>query len=335
MLCIISFVPVFPQEAAWNLGVNSFFDNVEFGGSSVKIPQTMSGIIVSPGIHTVWDSIHHVNIGVDLLHEFGSIKPVDRTFLTAFYELKAGYFNFKMGAIPRSLANGKYPRIFFQDSIAYYRPNINGISLGYRHKNFSGALWLDWTGRQTATVNEAFFIGFSGRYDIRSFYLQNYSTLFHFASRMNPYFEEPLHDNALFLTSLGYHFYDIPVLTLLDINAGLLSGIERSRGDNSGWILLNNIMIETRAEYRSLGLFNTFCSGSGLMHFYNSHGNDLYWGDPAYRAKIYNRSDFYIRFISNKIIDLELTWSLHLLENTVYHEQMLKLKIDIEGQNIF
>ena len=60
-----------------------------------------------------------------------------------------------------------------------------------------------------------------------------------------------------------------------------------------------------------------------------THGNDIYWGDPAYRVSPYNRSDFYVNFIQNRTINIGFTYSLHFLEGNVYHEQFLKVNINL------
>lgn len=335
---LISFLLIcsdtFSQEKNWQLDLFNFFDNTEFGRSTVKIPQTMAGVIVAPEFGFIWDSVHKVNIGVNLLHEFGSTKAIDKFYPTAYYELRKGSVRFLMGAFPRSLAIENYPRFFFQDSISYYRPNINGIFWEYRLNQNYFNLWLDWTGRQSKTVHEAFFMGFSGRYKPGIIYLQHFGYMYHFAAKMDPIVEEALHDNGLFHTSVGVDFSGRTCFRKLEANAGWVIGLERSRADNTGWITSNGLLIETMLEYKWLGLFNTFYKGGGLMHFYLDHGNELYWGDPVYRAKTYNRSDFYVNFLQSRTVDIKLTYSLHFLESRVYHEQMLKVIINLNSRKI-
>ena len=92
--------------------------------------------------------------------------------------------------------------------------------------------------------------------------------------------------------------------------------------------------METRLEYKWFGLFNTFYKGDGMMYFYRELGNELYWGDPVYRAKSYNRSDFYVNFLQNRVVNIELTYSLHFLESRIYHEQMLKVILNLNSRKI-
>ena len=321
----------FSQEKDWKINLFNFFDNTEFGRSAVKIPQTMAGVQVAPELGVVWDTLNKVNVGVNLLHEYGSPNVIDKFYPTAYYESDRGPFRFLMGAFPRIGTIDNYPRLFFQDSVLYYRPNVNGIFWEYRKGDNNANVWLDWTGRQSKTVNEEFFIGFSGRFKTGIFYLQHFGAMFHYAGKMDPVVEEPLHDNLLFLTSAGIDLSDGTGFSKLETNAGWVTRLERSRSDNSGWIASNGLLVETRVEYKWFGLFNTFFSGNDMMHYYNVLGNKLYWGDPAYRSKVSDRADFYIRFLQSRSVDLEFTYSLTFMEGRTYNEQMLKINVNLNS----
>ncbi len=317
------------QAVYWNAGLYSFFDNIEFGNSPVKIPQTMSGVQFLPNVVIMRDSIHKINFGINLLHEFGSEKAIDELYPAAYYEYNKKPFRFLMGAFPRAGVLDRYPRVFFQDSVYYYRPNINGILWEiYNSGNFFN-IWLDWTGRQSETVNEAFFTGISSRYNIGSFYLRHFSYMFHFAGKKNPIAGEALHDNLLSLTSAGIDLSRRTIFDRLELNIGWLAGAERQRTDNAEWIFKSGFLAEARAEYKFIGLFNSFYSGSRLMTFYNGHGTELYWGDPAYRTNLYDRTDLYLRLINSDLVGLELTYSFHFLDHRVYQEQLLKVRINL------
>ena len=320
---------LFSQDFFWQTSLFSFFDNLEFADSHVKIPQTMAGVMIAPEVGFKWDSIHRIIGGVNLMHEFGSTGIIDKIYPTAYYEYCSKPFTFIMGAFPRSIALEKYPRMFFQDSISYYRPNINGIFFQYGKDQDYVNVWLDWTGRQSQNVREAFFVGLSGRYNAGIFYLQHYSYMFHFASRMDSFLYEPLHDNMLFLTSAGADLSGKTFFDRLEGNIGWVLGLERARRGDADWITMHGLQIEARAEYRFAGISNTFYAGRGMMYFYGEYLNELYWGDPVYRAKVYDRTDIYVKFLRKQNINLELTWSVHFLEGNVYNEQMLKLRVEL------
>jgi hypothetical protein len=322
---------LYSQGFTWNANLYTFFDNVEFGGSAYKIPQTMAGGIFTPGASITLDSVHGLHAGVSLIREFGSEKVIDKIDPVIYYSCTRGNLEFMMGAFPRMAVVGKYPRMFFQDSLSYYRPNINGISVRYSVSKSYLSLWLDWTGRQSYTTRESFLAGMSGRYTRGMFYIQNFAYMFHLAGSSNPADIEGLHDNLLFQASAGIDLSGKTILDVLDFNAGWVAGIERERNRSKGFILRDGFLAETRIGYGIMGFFNTFYTGSGLMEYYTDHGDELYWGDPAYRAATYNRSDLSLRFFRNRKVDIGLTYSLHFLEREIYNEQLLKVKVDINN----
>jgi hypothetical protein len=319
----------YSQEFTWRTRLFTFFDNIEFGRSAFKIPQTMAGVMIAPEAGFVWDSVNGINAGINLMHEFGSSKAVDRIYPTAYYSYNKAHLKFNMGAFPRSLAVEDYPHLFFQDSISYYRPNINGVSLKVGNDKGYLNLWLDWTGRQSNSVREAFFVGLSGRYRYNILYVQHFDYMFHFAGKSNPVTSEALHDNLLFLTSAGVDLSGRTFFEKLDFNAGWAAGLERARADNTGWVLMSGFITEARVEYKYFGLYNSFFKGTGFMNYYNDHSIDLYWGDPVYRAGTYDRLDLYIKFLREKKVNIDFTLALHFLENRIYNEQLLKIKVNL------
>ena len=318
----------FSQEITWRFGLLSFFDNLEFRQSALKESQTMAGVMILPEAGLRWDSVHRVNIGLGVLREFGSSNEIDNFFLTAYYAYDHKPVRFYMGAFPRNYALERYPRLFFQDSVSYYRPNINGILCEFNNVNLQANAWLDWTGRQSREVNETFLLGFSGRYMTDPLYFQFFTYLFHFAGKMDPAVQESLHDNGLMLISAGLELSERTGLNKLEINAGWVAGLERSRSE-TGWIRQNGFLSEFYIEFWKAGLFNSFYKGSGQMHFYSKHGNKLYWGDPLYRAKTYNRLDLYLNIFNSKNIGSRVTYSLHFAGGRMYHEQSLKLSVKL------
>lgn len=330
----MSGVSLFSQEFFWRAGFRSFFDNIEFAGSEVKASQTMAGVIVVPEAGFTWDSVHTIAAGLNLIHEFGSTDGIGKAFPSAWYRYSRKPYTFVMGAFPREIALEKYPKMFFQDSLSYYRPVVNGIFFRAGDEGRYANIWLDWTGRQAENVREAFFVGLSGRYNIGIFYMSHFSYMFHYASRKDPLWHEPLHDNLLMLTSAGADLSGRTIFDKLEVSAGLLTGLERERSGSADWITRHGFFAEARAEYRFAGIYNSFYAGEGLMHYYNIYENNLYWGDPVYRARMYDRLDLYVNFFRRKDVDLELTWSLHFLEGSLYQEQLLKLKIDISSMGI-
>ena len=61
--CTFLVLPILAQQKVWRVGVNSFFNNTEFGHSELQMPQTMAGVHLAPEIGLSWDSIHRVFVG--------------------------------------------------------------------------------------------------------------------------------------------------------------------------------------------------------------------------------------------------------------------------------
>lgn len=331
LTCLVISFNASSQKIGWQAGFYSFFDNTEFGQSQVQIPQTMAGVRFSPGLSILFDSVHSITAGINMLHEYGSARVIDNFSPTAYYMYDKKPVRFVAGAFPRDLALDRYPRIFFTDSIRYYRPNMNGILLDYSRENLSANLWLDWTSRQSFENREAFLVGFSGKYKRGILYVSQFSYMFHFAGKMNTAVDEALHDNILMLTSIGLDLTGKTFFDRLEINGGYFSGFDRARADNTGWMVHNGFLSEAFVEYKRFGLFNTFYAGEGQMFFYEDHDNELYWGDPFFRTNIYNRSDFYLDFLRNDIVNARLYFSFHFTEKNIYNEQALRVSVNLNN----
>jgi len=319
------------QEKVWKANVSSFFDNTEFGYSRFQMPQTMAGVHFAPEIGLQLDSIHRIFVGVDALHEFGSDKTIDFLNPIAYYEYDNAPFRFLMGAFPRKMVLDNYPRLFFTDSINNYRPTVNGFFWEiYRDKSYFN-VWLDWTSRQNFSRHETFFMGISARLNKDCFYLSHFGYMFHYAGLMNPLVPEALHDNGLSLLSLGVDLAEKTGFDKLETNVGWAVGLEDARGESAGWLTHPALLTEAKIEYRGIGVENSYYQGGGQMSFYNDHGINLYWGDKIYRAKQYDRADFYIRFFHSDVVKTKLMYTLHFVENQVYNEQSLYVSFNMDN----
>jgi|LSQX01.1.fsa_nt_gb hypothetical protein len=326
---IIASLEGFSQDIGWRTNISSFFDNSEFAHSNVSIPQTMGGVHLAPELVFQYDSLHSIVAGVDLLHEFGSDGFIDKLTPTAYYQFKKGEFSFVMGAFQRRMVAKNYPRFFFRDSIGYYMPNMNGLALIYNGKALKGNLWLDWASRQSYTKRETFFVGFSGEYKRGTIFAKNFSYMYHFAGVMEPIHFEPLHDNLLSLTTVGVDLSGLTFIDRLSVSAGWAVGLDRARTGSSDWLAHNGIYCEIEAGYKWVGVFNSLYIGSPQMYYYGIYNNELYWGDPFYRAGNYNRTDLYINFLDKDFVAIKLLYSLHVSEGELYQQQVLKLSFDI------
>jgi hypothetical protein len=324
------FWPVFSQELLWKAGVYNFFENAEFANSKVQIPQTMAGVHLAPEIGWQWNDKHRVFAGFDAMHEYGSDKIIDFFDPVVYYEFSDKPFRFYAGAFPRKMALANYPRMFFSDSIQNYRPTITGMFWEYSSEKNYMNVWLDWVSRQTDTRREAFFVGWSGRYNFDVFYGQHFGYMLHFAHTTAPEISENLHDNILILTSLGVDSSSKTNFEKLEANVGWSVGLERNR-DLGDWHRPQGVYSEIKVEYKGLAFDNMFYKGQSQQIFRNTYGNALYWGDPFYSTKAYDRADLSIWFYKSDVVNLKLTMSFHFTEQTMYHQQMFKASFDLDN----
>ncbi len=320
----------FSQKLEWQVGLTPFFDNTEFGGSEVIKDQTMAGTRLSPEIGLNFDSIHRIHVGVNMLQEFGSANAVDSYTPIAYYQYDKKPFNFVMGAFPREMVLKGYNRLFFQDSINFYRPIMTGLFWEVYKKNNYFNVWLDWTGRQSETQREAFFIGWSARYQKGVGFLRHNAYMGHYAKTLNAPDTMYINDNGLINTAIGLDFSEKTSLEKLDFSVGHMLGLEDNRG-KTDWLTHNALIIEANLEYHGLGLSNQLYYGDKQMAFYGDEGNNLYWGDPVYRAGNYDRLDIYIKFLESDRVKTRLTYSMHFMEGKMYSEQCLKVSVDFNN----
>lgn len=331
VLLLLCSMTVSAQTFVWKAGVHSFFDNEEYAHSAVQTPQTMAGVHLAPEVGVEWQGRHRILAGVDVMKEFGTDRIIDYARPIAYYWFDGKYFDFRMGAFPRKDVLDRYPRMFFQDSIANYRPVMTGLSWEYHRKNGYAQVWLDWTSRQTEKNREAFFMGWSGRYNLGVFYGQHFGYMYHFAKRKNPVVPDPLHDNGLMLTSVGVDFAPKTAFAKLELNVGWSVGLERNRDGDGNWHAPHGLLSELKVEYKGIGLFNTYYRGGAQQRFYPQYGNALYWGDTFYRTKEYDRADLYINFFKTPVVNVKLVFSLHFTERAMYNEQALYASFDLDN----
>ena len=99
-------------------------DNREYK-DYVSRSNTYSGTRLALDLGLNLDSNNHFIVGVNALHEFGSrrfmkVDPV------AYYNYTNKNWNFNLGAFSREGLISDYPRALLNDTLRYYRPNVQG-----------------------------------------------------------------------------------------------------------------------------------------------------------------------------------------------------------------
>jgi len=322
------FSPIVPaQDIEWKVGLYNFFDNTEFAKSSYQIDQTMAGVRFSPQVGLQVDSIHHIYVGIDALKEYGSRNFQDGYTPTAYYFYDGMPFRFYMGSFPRTGLLDNLPKAFFQDSISFYRPNITGFLWEYQNKGLDAKAFFDWTGRITETDHEAFFVGGDMLYRKNCFFTQFQTYMQHYAGT---YTFSGVRDNGILHAAVGLDLTEIVRLDTLSFRLGYLGGFERWRKMSSSFNVRNGFSGEILAGYKNLGLKSTVYFGEGLMAYYSGIGNALYWGDPFYRGKFYDRTDLFYDFFKSPYVSTRLMFSQHISEGHLFSEQSLIIRIALD-----
>ncbi len=329
LLTLCSVVSIQAQDYMWKLGLDYFFDNREYEKSSYIEPQTLNGIWFSPSGGVTWDSSHTIVAGVDLLKIPGMKKAIDKVDLTLFYQYDSPNTIFRAGSFPRRDALSNYSDFFFNDSVKYFIPLMQGLfwQIG-KGDNFFNA-WMDWTGYATPENRESFFIGFSGKAAKGIFFSDFQSYLFHYAGTNpgNPVYG--VSEQMQGMASIGVELESANGLNGL-LSAGVFAGIERDRKAD---IVHKPVGFISRAnlEFWGIGTENTLYTGDPRMRFYNQYGGDLYWGTPFLQGTSYLQSKFYIRFMETDRIKIRLNGNLHLTEGNLLFQQTLTLSASIDN----
>lgn len=317
------------QDYLWKFDFDYFFDNREYKESSFTGPQTLNGIWITPAGGISWDSTHTIMAGVDLLKIPGMKHAVDKVDLTLYYQYQTPKTIFRAGSFPRRDALNNYSDFFFNDSVNYFMPLMQGLfwQIG-RERNFFNA-WMDWTGYATPENRESFFLGFSGKVAKGSLFADFQSYLYHYAGTKPGNSLYGVSEQMQGVASLGIEFDSRKNFKGL-LSAGVFAGIERDRKADEdhkpiGFISRANI------EYSGIGTENTLYAGDPRMRFYNRYGGDLYWGTPFLQGSAYLQSKLYVRLLESDRVKVRLNGNLHFTEGNVLFQQTLTVSASIDN----
>ncbi len=305
--------PIFAQQLySWRVQDFTFLDNREYFnpyGEAKTIIGTR--LDLTAGFHV--DSQNILHIGGDALYEFGSHVKNTIFYPTLYYEHRGEKLRFLFGAFPR-VRNLNYPRIMHNDTLQYYRPNLEGALMRVKLKKGYQKAWIDWTGRQTETEHESFMAGTFGRMDFGRIYLENYYYMFHYAGTLQ---ERYVRDNGGALLLIGY---DLQKEYHLDFSGGLAFSDDRVRPDPFYY----GFGFYSRLQYK----YKIF---QAKLTYYNGMPVSLKNGDALYKAGTYMRLDADLHLINRKNIQLRFEFSGHFIDFNMDESQKLLLFISLDN----
>jgi len=316
LLILFSFIIKDAAQDHWLYGSwDNFFDDHEYR-SSLVVRQKMIGERLDAGLGFTVDTINQIVTGLDYILEYGSNPLALQPVPDIYYKYSIDHFRAFFGSFPRyKLLN--FPLALIKDSFLYYKPNIQGglmeVNGDWGYQN----AFCDWTGRQSATVHEAFLAGGSGHLKYSIFYFENYFCMYHYAGLLD--LKTPVVDNG---GGAIYFGVDLEGKTFLDkcsFDIGGLGSYNRQRP----------ISYDRKAGLQERASF--FYKYFGVDMFYYSGGKLLLtWGDPFYRYGRYLRADTYLKLVKSKHVDTKLGWSFHnVFDKTNDNSVYLMIRVDL------
>ena len=289
LVSIITSTAALAQTVDLDGGGLGFLDNREYK-DFVARSRTYSGTRTWFDLGLNIDSLNSFVVGANGIHEFGAIPfylNVDPIAYYRFYNhsYKRNWLFFA-GEFPRAGLIDNYPRAILNDTLTYYRPNIQGLLLRYRTPHFMEMGWIDWLSRQTDTEREEFMWGFQGKYQpwlSGPFYIRNYYMLEHDAGPAIITPTSQIFDDGAGELLAGLDFSKKQkLLDSISFEAGTLFSMQRERGVNN-WKVPVGAVANFYLGYSRFAIFN---------EFYIGEGSAISYGDAFYEKHFYNRTDF-------------------------------------------
>ena len=332
LIALLSFFSCSVAIAQTTLDVDfsglGFLDNREYKDFIAR-SRTYSGTRIALDFGLNIDTLNSFVVGANGIHEFGAVPFFLKVDPVAYYQFKNKNWQFNAGEFPREGLIDNYPRALLNDTLQYYRPNIEGLFLRFinNNKTFTETMWIDWVSRQTDTQREEFLIGLEGKYKpdpFGPFYISHYFMLLHDAGAAILTPNDHIMDNGGAQVRLGLDFSHKTVLDSLSFEAGGMTSLERTRGVDQ-LQTPKGFVASAYLSYWRLAVFNEFYAGQG------SH---ILYGDSFYEKKFYNRLDFIITpFVASRLRG-QFIFTVHKTPGFTSNQEAFKLTYDLGRRKI-
>lgn len=329
-LCWIALFPAKAQQVAWSVDMTGFFDNREYGYSKAQ-SQTFFGTRLSPEIG-IRMGRSAVMAGVSWVQPIDGSTHGAKVHPTVYYNYESPRFRMSLGMFPRTRLLENTPAILQYDSLTYFRPNIAGALFQYVHTKGFAEFYVDWRQVQTEQVREAFMVVFNGRWQpLPYLFAGGHLVMNHLARPRNSSDLYTVTDNLIASPYLGVDFSSYTPLDTLTLKIGYHISLDRLRNVGT-WHHPQGVLIDLLAEWRFLGLRNTFYTGGAQMPLYPQLGAQLNQGDPFYQSPTYNRTDIYAYIFRNSYLNCLASCNLHYTPGNLDFQQQLILRFYIDDR---
>jgi len=325
----------YAQELNWSVDFSSVFDNREGDSSN---DQTIFFTRLAPEIGvTLPGGEHQIAGGVVWNQPVGNGWHDYKLCPTLYYRLMRGAWRVNFGMFSRDYLMEQAPKYLWSDSIAYQQPNVRGVLMQYAKRCGYVELMLDWRQLQSETQREAFNVYVNSKYDLRKggvLQIGERLQYNHLAKQKNAPDDQGVNDDFMFNPWIGLDMSNHTSLDSLNVRAGAVLSMQRCRADGEGWRNAAGLLVEATAEWRWLGMRETFYAGENLMPLYGKYGAELNMGSPYYQAKTYSRTDVYAHIVRNRYVDFEAALNMHVTKDVFAFWQQLSLRVYID-QSLF
>ncbi|MGJ1284903.1 hypothetical protein ACR79P_14485 [Sphingobacterium spiritivorum] len=304
------------QNVGYQIDFLGYADNREFKAPYTE-SKTIFGTRISPELYFKLSDNHTVHGGIHVAQEFGEREhknPMLRPII--YYNYKNENFDFSIGHIPRYDLMKNTPRAILNDTLIYFRPNIEGMMLAYRNDHFQQRLFIDWTSKQSDKYREEFLVGMNGKVTVGDFYFSDDLILWHNALSANSDIDEHIQDNGVGIFKLGSNLTNKTPLDSLIIDAGIMMGIDRIRSQYD-FRVKKGFIANVYMAFKSFSLENTFYKGGS---------QNTPYADSYYRYSTYDRLDVGWSPIQSANIQGTLKLALHFTPGRIDNQQMFTLR---------
>jgi hypothetical protein len=320
-LSLLTGTAAMAQSVDVNFNGLGFMDNREYKDFIAR-SRTYSGTRVALDFGLNLDSLNHFVVGINGIHEFGAQPYFLKVNPVAYYKFESHRWLFNAGEFPREGLLSNYPRAILNDTLRYYRPNVEGLLARYQNEHFTETGWIDWVSRQTKTDREQFLFGFEGKYRPAingSFYVSHYFLLMHDAGAEILLPTDHIGDNGAAQVRLGLDLtHKQTVFDSLSVEAGGMISLERERGLN-GFKIPKGFVASVYLSYKRFA----------LNEFYAGQGSHINYGDAFYEKKFYNRLDLMFTPFLYRHIKGQFIFSIHRTPGYTSNQEAFRISYDL------